>query len=200
MFCGVQGMSGEAIAAWLTVAGVVLAVGRRYVWRPCYRGVVKVRTALQQVETMHTALGPNGGKSLGDNIRAIDARTQVTDARIDLLLDLQDALIFECAPTGENVRINESFTRMFGYSPAEMLGKRWIRILHPDDRERFMEEWAHAIDDKRVFRSQARYVTRAGVVVEVEVIAEPHPHALTGDILRWRGRVVPLAAERKAQP
>ncbi|MEO8481078.1 MAG: PAS domain-containing protein, partial [Acidobacteriota bacterium] len=141
---------------------------------------------------------PNGGSSLYDKITSTELRTLTIAARTDWLCDQLDRPNFECAADGANVRINASFTTQFGYSPAEMLGQRWVRMIHDDDRERVMNEWAHAIDDRRMFESSYRAKTRAGVVMRVRVIAEPQPHPTTGAILRWLGRIEIVKSETGA--
>ena len=37
------------------------------------------------------------------------------------------------SPTGELLRINQQFTNYLGYTPAEILGKKIMDIVHPDD-------------------------------------------------------------------
>lgn len=169
-------------------AGVVAFF--RYVVRPCRRAIGKGRTLVAQVEQMHTSLGTNGGSTLADVIRQTHGLAQVSDARLDLYLDLVDRPLFECSADGANVRINDAFTKAFGYSPAEMLGQRWIRILHPDDRDDYIDEWREAIRDMRAFQTTARYISRAGVVLEVHVVIEPRISTTPPlNVIRWLGRV-----------
>ncbi len=195
-------MTPETLWTWMSIgAGGFAAV--RYVAMPCRRGLKRITGAMTSVDQLvtqvgqvHQFLGPNGGKSLGDLIRKIDGRTQVSDARIDLLTDLLDRPVFECAPTGENVRVNEAFTKVFGWSPADMFGQRWVRILHPDDRQGYMEEWARAVKDMRAFSFRARYLTRSGVELHVQIFCEPNFDEATRQVLRWLGRVETLTVNR----
>lgn len=195
-------MSAEMVLAWMSIATGTFA-GFRYVYRPCRDGVRWVRREHQQhqermrkLDEMHEALGPNGGKSLGDLIRKTYGMTQITDARIDLVTDLIDRAVFEAGPDGKNVRVNDGFTKAFGWTAGEMVEHRWVRILHPDDRERYQEEWDAAVRERRSFRTRARYVTRGDIVVRVEVFAEPRFDGATGQVLRWLGRVDVVQLER----
>lgn len=177
---------GFGVAVWPTI---------RYVVRPTHRFIRRVSDGLNHVENMATWLGPNGGKSLGDQIRRGVSLAETTSVRMDYLCDRDDAAIFECRPDGANVRINETFTTQFGYSPDDMLGQRWVRMVHPHDRDRVMTEWQHAIDDQRLFESSYRVYTRAGVELRVRAIAEPRFVPGTAQLHRWMGRIVIERAE-----
>lgn len=175
----------------------VLATAALAVWSVTKKPWVAVRAwlkktddAIAKVSVMSAALGPNGGSSLYDKITATEARSQISGVRIDWLFDQFDRPIFEFAPDGTNVRINAAFANQFGYAPADMLGQKWVGMIHPEDRERVMTEWEHALADQRMFESQYRAVTRnRALTMVVRVIAEPQPHPKTGEILRWLGRV-----------
>ena len=196
-------MTAEAVVTWMSIAGGAFAAFR-WVYRPCRDSVRVVRREyaqlqhrMRKVDEMHEALGENGGKSLGDIVRKTYGMTQVTDARIDLVTDLLDRALFEAGPDGKNVRVNDAFTRAFGWTASEMQGQRWVRILHPDDRERYQEEWDAAVLEMRAFRTRARYLTRGDVVLHVEVFAEPRFDETTRQVIRWLGRVEVLALEQE---
>lgn len=206
-------MTAEAVVTYISIAGSAWVAGLgfvRLVVRPCRRGIEKVRGAIAtidetkaQVNTMHEELGPNGGKSLGALVRKTYGMGRVMEARMDLVMNLMDRPLFECAPDGQNVRINEAFTKQFGWSPAEMAAWRWVRILHADDRESYMDEWKLAVKDRRVFQTIAQYLTRSGVLIHVRVTVEPNFDESTGDVVRWLGRVETLGSEplpAKGQP
>ncbi len=183
-----------AIASIGVAVGAVWALFKKP-WVAVRAWLKKTDDGLTQVYVMSQALGPNGGSSLYDKITSTEQRSQVTGARVDWLCDQLDRPNYECAPDGANVRINASFTTQFGYSPSEMLGQRWVRLIHPTDRERVMAEWEHAIGDKRMFESQFRAQTRHGVTLHVRAVAEPQPHPTTGVILRWLGRIEIVKSE-----
>jgi PAS domain S-box-containing protein len=195
-------MAAEIVLTWMSIATATFAAFR-YIYRPCRDGVRWMRrewsshqTRMAKVDEMHEALGPNGGRSLGDLIRKTYGMTQVTDARIDLLMDLNDCALFEAGPDGRNVRVNDGFTRAFGWTASEMVEHRWVRIIHPDDRERYQEEWDASVLEMRSFRLRARYLTRADGVVHVEVFAEPRFDEATNCVVRWLGRIQVLALEK----
>src|SRR3546814_7159336 len=57
------------------------------------------------------------------------------DNVIELLLDA----VCVVDPDGRFVFVSAACERIFGYTPEEMLGRRSIDLVHPDDRERSEE-------------------------------------------------------------
>ncbi len=190
------------VEQWCALGGLVLSAfpANKYIVQPIRLGISKVALAIDRVEEVSKLLGKNGGESLGDMIRSTDSRTQLGWSRMDYLCDQLDRPVFECAPDGSNVRINSAFTNHFGYSPAEMLAQKWVRMIHIDDRDRVMTEWAHAISDGRIFECIYRCTTRGGVIVRVRAIAEPCFHITTGKLIRWMGRIETIAPAQGNQP
>src|SRR5690349_16007346 len=111
--------------ATIVVGAVKYAVPRVRRWRQA-RLERKARQE-RAISLIHAELSDNGGTSLKDIVRT-------TSARLDSLFDQIEQPLFECAPNGDNVRINSAFTKVFGWMPEQMLAKRWIQILHDDDR------------------------------------------------------------------
>lgn len=169
----VSTLVGIAVAAWPVA---------KYVVKPISRSI-------RNIDEMSKLLGSNGGESLGDKIRQTALISKESRVRVDWLCDQLDRPVFECSPTGLNVRINDRFTDKFGYSPDEMLGQRWIRMVHPEDQDSVRAGWQRAIAETRMFDMTYRCVTRQGFVLRVRVVTEPNFDALTGDLVRWMGRI-----------
>jgi len=82
---------------------------------------------------------------------------------LDLLLDA----VCVVDRDGRFVFTSAAVERIFGYAPAEMIGRRMIELVHPDDRERTLqaaEEINHG-RPKPYFRN--RYVRKDGSVVDI---------------------------------
>ncbi len=73
-------------------------------------------------------------------------------------------------PTGTFLRVNRRFSAMTGYSEEELLGKTFVDLTHPDDREadvaRVDRVWS-GIDTR--WESEKRYVRKDGSIIWVLV-------------------------------
>src|SRR3546814_99282 len=85
------------------------------------------------------------------------------DNVIELLLDA----VCVVDPDGRFVFVSAACERIFGYTPEEMLGRRSIDLVHPDDREstlRVVDE-LHAGTDQFAFEN--RYVRKDGTTAHI---------------------------------
>lgn len=68
-------------------------------------------------------------------------------------------------PRSDRVLYNPAYTRMLGYEPEEFSGNlsEWLDRIHPDDRDRALEENLRCIDNEiRQFSVEFRMRTKAG--------------------------------------
>lgn len=183
----------EQIVTWSTIAGgtytAYRAVLKPKILKPCRAFVGRLNSALHKVDLMSTALGPNGGKSLADQISSTHQKVSLTEARVTGLSDFLETPLFEANPQGEYTRVNRAFELLFGYSPAELAGMGWVTIVRPEERDRVVREWQSAVAQRRAYWTTAVYVTRAGGQVHVIVRAQPVVDGKAGSILGWFGAI-----------
>jgi two-component system, sensor histidine kinase and response regulator len=67
--------------------------------------------------------------------------------------------------------VNERWVEMTGMTSAQAMGRGWLGVIHPDDKERVFDEWLAATEARRLFNFSYRYVAKTGKVVRVDVIA-----------------------------
>ncbi|GAB3783738.1 sensor domain-containing protein [Dyella agri] len=82
---------------------------------------------------------------------------------LDLLLDAICVVDAE----GRYVFVSAAFERIFGYTPAEVIGKRMIDLVHPDDRDVTLRTAAAIMDGRPESNFQNRYVRKDGTVVHI---------------------------------
>src|SRR6266850_232311 len=90
--------------------------------------------------------------------------------------------------------VNERWVEMTGMPSARAMGRGWLAVTHPDDRDRVFEEWLAATEARKLFNCSYRYVTNIGKVVRVDVIARAI--SATGDGSRGYIGVVQDVTER----
>jgi diguanylate cyclase (GGDEF)-like protein/PAS domain S-box-containing protein len=82
---------------------------------------------------------------------------------IDLLLDA----ICVVDKEGRYVHVSAGFERIFGYAPAEVIGRRMIELVHPDDRELTLQTANGIMSGDPQFHFENRYVRKDGQVVNI---------------------------------
>jgi len=82
---------------------------------------------------------------------------------IDLLLDA----ICVVDAQGNFVYVSAACERIFGYTPQEMLGKRMIEMVYPEDRARTLAAAKGVMADQPLLHFENRYVRKDGGVVHI---------------------------------
>ena len=91
------------------------------------------------------------------------------------VLDLVPDAVCIVDPDGRYLFVSRAFERIFGYARDEVLGRRMIDLVHPDDREATLQAAARVMDGtlQRHFRN--RYVRKDGQVVDIQWSARLSP-------------------------
>jgi diguanylate cyclase (GGDEF)-like protein/PAS domain S-box-containing protein len=82
---------------------------------------------------------------------------------LDLLLDAVCVVDAE----GRYVFVSAAFERIFGYAPAEVIGKPMIDLVHPEDRDITLRTATAIMGGKPESHFQNRYVRKDGSVVHI---------------------------------
>ncbi len=91
---------------------------------------------------------------------------------MDLLLDAI------CVVDGEGryVYVSAGYERIFGYRADEVIGRRMIELVHPDDRERTLAAATAIMDGHPHLHFRNRYVRKDGRVVDIQWSARWSEH------------------------
>lgn len=68
---------------------------------------------------------------------------------------------------GRYVFVSASYERIFGYAPQEIIGRRMIELVHPDDRELTLRTAAAIMQGQPQPHFQNRYIRKDGKVVHI---------------------------------
>ena len=82
---------------------------------------------------------------------------------LDLLLDA----ICVVDPEGRFVFVSAAFERIFGYQPAEVIGRRMIELVHPDDRALTLATVDEIVAGQPKPMFENRYLRKDGRVVHI---------------------------------
>jgi len=136
-----QGDSG-AIVPGADVPGITARQSDDAIWRNRHgRSVtVSVTTVIER-----DASGAMTGAT--KFVRDVTARARATrdlqasEARFRAFSDGSPVGIFCTDAAGDCTYTNARFQEIFGLAPAECLGNRWSRAIHPDDRDAVLASW-----------------------------------------------------------
>lgn len=202
----VQGWATAASAA--TVAGGVVTVSAA-IWNARFgRLVMRGLRLLAWLDPLHGVkrdlrhiakeLRPNGGSSLSDKVNAIWTRQGMTAARVGMLLDESDALLWQSDLDGKQVWASRALIEITGRPASELLGWGWTNVIHPADRERIRRAWMECTAEGRNFEERCRFQTLHGIRPgpEYSGLLVAKPFAFDGKIIAWIGRATidPLPA------
>ncbi len=84
------------------------------------------------------------------------------------VLDLLPDAVCMVAPDGELLMVNAAFETIFGYSPAEAIGRQIMDLVHPDDRAATEQSAQDAMQGKPRSNFRNRYIRKDGSVVDIQ--------------------------------
>lgn len=179
----------------LWVCGVVIALGGAVavVW-PVSLRVVRLGRALSNngrrvvaaVSIVERELQPNGGGSLRDMVQRIDWRVGAADAWNRALVEHHGLPVWEADASGEWMWCSRGLCLMFGAGTDRLYGMGWVSLISPDDRDRVVTEWRHAIADRRDFRVSGVSLASGSHVTAEAFALRDHQGALIGFLGRFR--------------
>ncbi|TVU53772.1 MAG: PAS domain S-box protein [Arthrospira sp. PLM2.Bin9] len=80
-----------------------------------------------------------------------------SEARYATLTDISPVGIFRTDAEGQSVYINERGCDLVGCSAMEMFGYGWTKMVHPDDRDRVINEWEKSVNSHQTFQLEYRF-------------------------------------------
>jgi PAS domain S-box-containing protein len=72
------------------------------------------------------------------------------------LISVMASIVWTTDPVGQMVATQESWEQYTGQSYSEYSHFGWLSSIHDDDRDHFMQEWARARDQQKVFQCEGR--------------------------------------------
>jgi PAS domain S-box-containing protein len=127
--------------------------------------------------------------------RAEDA-LRSSELNLRLTLDTIDGLVTTVSPSGELEFANRRFLEYTGNTIEEL--KTNLGILHPDDRERVMGQWTHALQTGETLYSEARIRRHDGVFRWFVMTALPLTDQ-DNHILHWYNLITDIQDRKEAE-
>jgi PAS domain S-box-containing protein len=107
-----------------------------------------------------------GGISVEITERAkIEQRLRESEERFRILTENAPVGIFLSAADGQTLFVNHAWSAMAGIAAENAMGKGWTTAIHPDDRQRVIEDWARAVKERAASYNEFRFLHADGTVV-----------------------------------
>ena len=142
---------------------------------------------------VHTSLFWYGGRrfllkiarDISDRLRAEEAVRQ-SEKQLRDAIDTIPAYVWSARPDGPLDFLNKRCLEFSGHSFEQSLDHGWEYVLHPEDRDRFLEESRKAIASGEPIETEARYRRADGQYRWLLVRGVPLRDE-TGTIVKWYG-------------
>jgi PAS domain S-box-containing protein len=87
--------------------------------------------------------------------RELALAKEAADSRFRALVTATNAFVWTADADGKILDIR-NWRELRGENPSELLGLRWIDLVHPEDREQTLQAWSNALATKRDYEVQHR--------------------------------------------
>lgn len=150
--------SGEIIGAISAIA-VFVAGFYRICIRPIIKHIKEVREQFAKLDIIYKELLPNSGSSLKDAVNQIRNTVHTIEKRQRAWLSYEDQGIYETDENGLCIWTNRAYLKMLNATFDEVQGNGWKNFIHPKNREFVFSEWDAAVEDKRDFKTNIKYLS-----------------------------------------
>ncbi|MCP5506382.1 MAG: PAS domain-containing protein [Chlamydiales bacterium] len=133
-------------------------------------------------------------KQLEEDIEA----TTIHQLWLSSVLQQQPVGLLFSNQSGEVVTANQKMLEILGVLPELAYGDRWLEVLHPEDRERVIEEWRRVVGEQVVIEIQFRFRTPDGLINWVNGTLQPIRN-LSNDVIGILGTFVVANKQKRLE-
>jgi PAS domain S-box-containing protein len=101
-------------------------------------------------------------------IARIRKKNRQIEDRYKNLVEMASDIIYVSDKDGNQAFLNDAAYQILGYSPEEIIGKPWLQLIHPDDRDMTKAKSREMAEQNTdVFNFENRYLTKSGKSISV---------------------------------
>jgi len=123
---------------------------------------------------------------------------RLDDKKFSFLADILPDMVWTACPDGSIDYVNQRWYDYTGQTPAEALEQGWEPVIHPDDRDRTLEAWAHANATGVAEAVEHRFRKHTGEY-RLHVTRYAPQRDPRGIIVRWVGTSSDIHDERQRE-
>lgn len=132
------------------------------------------------------------------SLKAAEEVAESSRRRLEVMADSMPLIVWGADPTGELDYFNEPFEDYTGRDRRSMAGSAWLELLHPDDRDRVVQEWRHSVTTGAPYETEFRVRGRDGVHRWHLVMALPE-RGSDDEIVGWWGSAADIDEHRRLE-
>jgi PAS domain S-box-containing protein len=127
-----------------------------------------------------------------------EEKLRESEERLRLIVDGTEALLINVSTRGRITYANEAIARRLRVRPGDMIGRLYLRFIHPEDRDRVSRAYEEQAEAGTSSTSlEFRVVTVDGDARWVNFVAHPIPRE--GQVVEVAGLALDITERRKAQ-
>jgi PAS domain S-box-containing protein len=138
-----------------------------------------------------TALRDGSGRHVGFGKVTRD----LTDRAYRLFVEATNAIVWTVDAEGRPNADSPSWRDFTGQTESDWRGRRSWESVHPEERQRILDEWPRAARERRAFEAQFRLRRRDGVYVWMQARAVPFFRP-DGEVREWFGVTFDVSASK----
>lgn len=142
------------------------------------------------IREIQAELKPNGGTSLRDAVNEIRHMASVADVRSHLSREVCPYAMYECAPDGKCIWVNEALCQLFGLDAEDALGYGWLQSVSDAERSTTMFLWQEAVV-KDIPWSTVFTIVNQRTGAQVRCRTRATSYKMGGVIILYSGTVIP---------
>lgn len=130
--------------------------------------------------------------------RQAEEALRKSEDHLRLVTDTIPALVWSALPDGSIDFINQRHREFTGLSLDDVRGWRWTAVIHPDDRERIIDEWRRALATSEALHTETRLRRANGDYRWLLIHAVPLRDE-SGKIVKWYGTKTDITERKQAE-
>jgi eukaryotic-like serine/threonine-protein kinase len=134
-----------------------------------------VRLARRCLAADRAARPADAGAVVDELVAYLESGQRRAEQQLVRFFDLSVDLFCVAGLDGFFRRVNENFYRVLGYAESELLAKRFVDFVHPDDREATLTEVSRLSRGETTLRFRNRYIRVDGMALWLEWNARAVP-------------------------
>lgn len=107
-------------------------------------------------------------------------------------------MVWTADPTGQVIYVSDEFYKYTGFDRREVAPGQWLTAVHPDDRDRTVEEWTRCVVGVLPYRIEFRIWSALERQYKWHLVAARPSLAPSGEVAMWYGITIDIHSSKLA--